>query len=68
VGVSAAGALASNLVQLGLAWWLILGEGARLIGPPFLALGLASSVALGVFAERFQTGSRWLERLRGAHA
>jgi heptaprenyl diphosphate synthase len=66
VGVSVAGALASNLVQVVLAWWFILGEGARLIGPPFLAVGLASSIALGLFAERFAAVSVWLAGLKAS--
>ncbi len=63
VGISISGAFASNLVQIGLARILIIGEGALLIAPPFLAIGLFSSVFLGIFANRFCSQSRWMARV-----
>lgn len=66
VGVGVLGALCSNIAQVLLARLLIFGEGAWLIAPPFLALGTATSAALGVFAERFVKRSRWFAGLRTA--
>jgi len=67
VGVSVAGALFSNLAQIGLAIGLdLLGRGAWVIAPPFIAAGIVTSVLLGLFAERFQRSSRWLASVRGA--
>jgi heptaprenyl diphosphate synthase len=64
VGVGVFGALFSNMAQIVLARFLIFGEGAWLIAPPFLALGTVTSVVLGIFAERFSAASRWLETVR----
>jgi heptaprenyl diphosphate synthase len=64
VGVGVLGALFSNSAQIALARVLIFGEGAWLIAPPFLALGTVTAVLLGLFAERFAAGSRWLASLR----
>lgn len=65
VGVSILGALLSNIAQVLLARWLIFGEGAWLIAPPFLALGTITATVLGLFAERFTARSRWLAGVRG---
>ncbi len=59
-GVSVLGALASNCVQLLISRYLIFGEGAWLLAPPFLIIGTASSIILGLFAERFAETSRWI--------
>jgi uncharacterized membrane protein len=64
VGISIAGAFSSNAVQLFIAGALIIGQGALLIAPPFLAVGLISSIALGVFANRFRGQSEWLAALK----
>jgi heptaprenyl diphosphate synthase len=64
VGVGVLGALFSNMAQIVLARLLIFGEGAWLIAPLFLGLGTITAVFLGLFAERFQSGSRWLASLR----
>lgn len=66
VGVGVLGALFSNMTQIVLARFLIFGEGAWLIAPPFLALGTVTATALGIFAERFVARSRWLATLRAA--
>ena len=58
-GISVAGALASNALQLILARFFILGEGVRLIGPPFLIAGLLTGIALGLFCGIFASRSRW---------
>jgi len=60
VGIGVLGALASNIVQILLARYFLLGEGAWLIGPPFLAVGTVSGALLGVFAEKMRETSRWL--------
>lgn len=64
VGVGVLGAFVSNAAQLVLARTLIFGEGAWLIAPPFLALGTASAAALGLFAERFASTSKWIRGAR----
>jgi heptaprenyl diphosphate synthase len=66
VGVSVTGALISNLAQIGLAIGLdLIGQGAWVIAPPFIAAGTVSSALLGWFAERFTGTSRWLASVRG---
>mgnify|MGYP005846333697 FL=1 len=50
VGISVMGALSSNLVQVLLARYFLLGEGAWLIAPPFLALGIVTGILLGSIA------------------
>ena len=60
VGVAVVGALASNLAQLGVARWLVFGESAWLIAAPFVAVGTASAVLLGLFGERFVPRSQWV--------
>jgi heptaprenyl diphosphate synthase len=59
IGISVAGAMASNIAQLLLAGLLMFGPSIRLIVPPFLIMGLASSIVLGLFVQRFSEHSRW---------
>jgi len=59
IGVSILGALASNAVQVILARYIVFGQAAWLIAPLFLAMGLATGTALGIFAEHFAGRSRW---------
>lgn len=59
IGVSILGALASNAVQVVLARYVVFGQAAWLIAPLFLAMGLVTGTALGVFAEHFAGRSRW---------
>jgi len=66
VGVGVLGALCSNIAQILLARWLIFGEGAWLIAPPFLAIGTVTAALLGLFAEKFSRESRWLAAVREA--
>jgi len=61
VGVSIAGAMASNLIQIALARQFIFGEAAILIAPPFLAIGLASALILGLFTGSFIKQSEWVK-------
>jgi heptaprenyl diphosphate synthase len=63
VGVSLLGALASNLTQIFLARYYLLGEGAWLIGPPFLVIGTLTGFLLGGFAEKMRENSSWLKSL-----
>lgn len=64
VGLCVAGAVTSNMVQVGLARVVVFGQSARYMAPAFLALGLVSGLALGAFAEAFAARSRWLARAR----
>lgn len=59
IGISIAGAFASNVAQLVLARYYIFGESAWYIAPPFLAVGAVSGTLLGLFANTFATKSRW---------
>jgi heptaprenyl diphosphate synthase len=64
IGVSVLGAVASNLVQILMARVFIFGAGAWLIGPPFVAMGLVTGIALGWFCERFARRSAWFARMK----
>ena len=59
LGISVAGAMTSNLAQLQLSRIILFGDAARLIAPPFLIAGLATSIVLGLFAIRFVESSTW---------
>jgi len=63
IGASAIGAMASNAAQLELARHFVFREAALLVAPPFLAAGLVTGVALGVFAELFREKSSWLAEI-----
>jgi heptaprenyl diphosphate synthase len=60
IGVSTAGALASNIVQIVLSVLFIFGPSSWIIAPPFLILGTIAGVFVGVVAEYFLTFSRWV--------
>lgn len=62
VGISILGALASNFSQILLSSFFFFGEGAWLIGPPFMVIGLITSIALGIFARRFCETSKWYKK------
>lgn len=64
IGVSLFGSLASNIVQVSLSVTFIFGQSAWIIAPAFLGLGVASGLVVGLFAERFRTGSVWIARLK----
>jgi heptaprenyl diphosphate synthase len=61
VGIGAAGAMTSNAAQLALAQVFLLKENVRYIAPPFLAAGLVTGVALGIFCEVFSRRSRYYQ-------
>ncbi len=63
IGVSTAGALASNIVQIVLSVLFIFGPSSWIIAPPFLILGTVAGVFVGVVAEYFLTFSRWISLL-----
>ena len=65
VGISLAGALASNVVQLFVSYLLIFGESTLLIAPLFLIAGSLTGLALGFAAETAERRSRWMDLLRG---
>ncbi|THB67825.1 MAG: Gx transporter family protein, partial [Spirochaetaceae bacterium] len=60
VGISIAGALVSNVVQLALSVLLVFGQGAWIIAPVFLLAGTIAGLIVGIVALYFQRNSRWL--------
>jgi heptaprenyl diphosphate synthase len=58
-GISAAGAFVSNISQIVLARFFILGKSAIYIAPPLIAIGVASGFALGLFCVHFANNSLW---------
>jgi uncharacterized membrane protein len=64
VGISVAGAFASNAAQLTLARWYIFGESAWYIAPPFCAVGVVTGAALGIFANHYARSSSWYRDVR----
>ena len=65
VGMSVAGAFASNGVQLALSAVLVFGRGAILIAPLLLLSGTVTSILLGLFANRFVAESIWYRQTFG---
>jgi len=63
IGISTAGALASNTVQVVLSVLFIFGPTSWIIAPPFLILGTVAGVFVGVVAEYFLGFSRWVSLL-----
>ncbi len=59
IGISVLGALASNMAQITAARYIIFGDAAYLIAPPFLAAGTVSAFFLGLFAREFIEKSKW---------
>lgn len=64
-GISLAGALASNAVQILLAITIVYGPAAGVVAPWYLGLGTFTGWAMGWGAQAFLKHSRWLGRLRG---
>jgi heptaprenyl diphosphate synthase len=57
--------MVSNAAQLVLAWLFVTGRSVRYIAPPFLAAGLVTGIALGLFCGHFAGRSKWYaERTR----
>ena len=67
VGVSVAGALASNIVQLALSISFIFGPGAWSIAPLLLGIGCASGALMGVLARWFAGHSQWYSAVRARY-
>jgi heptaprenyl diphosphate synthase len=65
-GISCAGAMLSNGVQLVLARFFVFGADLRFLVPAFLVSGFASGAALGIFCEIFCGSSRWYGRYAAA--
>jgi heptaprenyl diphosphate synthase len=65
-GTGIAGAFVSNSVQLVLARFFVFGKSAVYLAPPFLAAGIISGAALGIFAETFVAKSIWLRQKKEA--
>lgn len=63
IGVSTAGAVASNAVQIVLSVRFIFGAASWVIAPPFLLAGLAAGVLVGWIAQRAVATSRWVQQL-----
>ncbi|MDA3948905.1 MAG: Gx transporter family protein [Spirochaeta sp.] len=63
IGVSAAGAVASNIVQIVLSVLFIFGPRSWIIAPPFLILGTAAGLFVGAVAEYFSGFSGWVARM-----
>ena len=61
IGISIAGALGSNLVQLLFAKLFIFGDSVKYIAPPLLIMGFISALILGFLADNFINRSKWLE-------
>ncbi len=59
LGISIAGAMTSNIVQLVMSRYIVFGPSVWLIAPPFLIMGLITSIILGLFVERFVHSSLW---------
>lgn len=64
IGISIAGAMVSNTVQLYLAGILFFGSSVWLISPPFYIIGGISGLLLGLFANSFIEKSVWLKQCR----
>ncbi|MDR1317759.1 MAG: Gx transporter family protein, partial [Spirochaetales bacterium] len=62
-GIGVLGSLASNVTQIFLARSFFLGEGAVLIAPPFLLVGCATGLLLGLFAQTAMEKSQWIRVL-----
>ena len=64
IGIGTAGAVVSNVSQLSLAYVFIFRENVRYIAPVFLAAGLVTGIALGIFCEIFIRRSQWYWKFR----
>ena len=65
IGISTAGALTFNIVQLFLAYYYVFGNGIRYAAAPIIALGIITGTLLGLAAEYFIGQSVWYTNLFG---
>jgi len=68
LGLSCAGALASNVVQVSLSLGFVFGSSAWLIAPLFLILGFFAGCGTGIFAQVFANTSQWYKELESSEA
>ncbi len=68
IGVSTAGAIASNVIQVTLSVLFIFGPSSWVIAPPFLILGTVAGIVVGAVADHFQRSSTWLRRIESDYA
>ncbi|MBQ9537644.1 MAG: Gx transporter family protein [Treponema sp.] len=64
IGLCLTGALANNAAQIAVARLIMFGSQAYLIAPLLLASGLVSGMLLGLFANTFESRSRFLSAVR----
>jgi len=64
IGISIMGALVSNIAQIVLARYIVFGEAVWLLAPPFLFVGIISSIILGAFANVFYSKSTWIKGIK----
>lgn len=63
IGVSICGGLANNVAQIFLDGIFIFGSNVKFIAPPMLSVSFCTSLALGIFAEKFCRKSVWFNEL-----
>ena len=59
IGISTAGAMVSNTVQLILAYFIVFGRSVYYMAMPVYLVGLISGIFLGCICEYFKNNSRW---------
>jgi heptaprenyl diphosphate synthase len=64
IGIGTVGAMMSNITQLALAWVFVFRNNVQYIAPPFLASGVITGIALGLFCEIFTGRSQWFAERR----
>ncbi|MDR0878913.1 MAG: Gx transporter family protein [Treponema sp.] len=67
-GISVVGACLSNAIQLVLARFFIFGASVQYLVPPFLASGLVTGFALGLFCEAFCAKSKFYAHAKNGSA
>lgn len=67
LGIGTLGALMSNMTQILLARVFVFGESAKYVAPPFLAAGVVTGIALGLFCEAFVAKSAWYAARIASH-
>lgn len=63
VGISVCGGLLNNVAQIFLAGIFMFGSNVKFIAPPMLCVSFCTSLALGIFAEKFCRKSIWFNEL-----